>query len=169
MNEIYVSALGSGGSDRVFETEHVDGPFAWLPFCHVYRCMVGLSHNAIVTTSFPTAGLDLCLPRYGFVAFDYNRDIHAIQRKEPNVAPQGLRITLKLHYIACPAWLPRSVVRVYKALHVRYNQGMRRLFLQGQPRGGIWSTVLGHAILSGTVAYTAWYRGCLYLFPWAIS
>ena len=35
MNELYISAIGGDGSDKVFETEHVDGPFFFLPFCNV--------------------------------------------------------------------------------------------------------------------------------------
>lgn len=55
MNEIYVSGPPredeSFNSDHVFFSRHVDGPFGFIPFVSVYRCIVGLDRNMMVSTS----------------------------------------------------------------------------------------------------------------------
>lgn len=49
MNEIYVSSPQreeeAMNSDHVFFARHVDGPFGFIPFVSVYRCIVGLDKN----------------------------------------------------------------------------------------------------------------------------
>lgn len=37
MNEVYIACIGGSGSDRVFETVHIDGPYYGFPFCTVLR------------------------------------------------------------------------------------------------------------------------------------
>ncbi len=52
MNEIYVSGPPreeeTFNSDHVFFSRHVDGPFGFVPFVSVYRCIVGLDRNMMV-------------------------------------------------------------------------------------------------------------------------
>jgi hypothetical protein len=52
MNELYLSIPEGKGSDHIFEKKHVDGPFFFLPYCYVYRCVLGLSYNEKTTTYF---------------------------------------------------------------------------------------------------------------------
>ncbi len=53
MNEIYVSGPpreeSAFNSDHVFYSRHVDGPFGFIPFVSVYRCIVGLDRNMMVS------------------------------------------------------------------------------------------------------------------------
>lgn len=52
MNEIYVSGPSrfneASNSDNVFYTRHVDGPWGFVPFVSVYRCIVGMDNNQMV-------------------------------------------------------------------------------------------------------------------------
>jgi hypothetical protein len=55
MNEIYVSGPSRDdeamNSDHVFFSRHVDGPFGFVPFVSVYRCIVGMDKNLMVIIS----------------------------------------------------------------------------------------------------------------------
>jgi hypothetical protein len=152
MNEIYVTAIGSVGSDRVFETEHLDGPFFFLPFCTVLRCVLALRGNKSIITKFPQANIPIVLHTNEFVAFDYNRDAHFIW-KDPNIDDNNKRILLKLHYLVVPRCMPRHIVNLYKSIHTRYNQFMRRLFLESQKE-----TALSDVVNNGTKMYCLFYK-----------
>lgn len=110
MNEVYVSGpanKGGSGSDAVFATRHTDGPFALLPFCSTYRCILALDSSAVYTTVFPNApGLTTTCRTGDVVCFDYNREIHYIEayarakEEQAGLAPadggDGYRIVLKV-------------------------------------------------------------------------
>lgn len=136
MNELYVSCIGADGSDRVFETPHIDGLFAWLPWCIVYRVVVSIQGNRHVDTVFPLSQHKYTLETGDYVAFDYNRSIHYIVGTNPTT--HGLpidtrkRIVLKLHYLVYPEWLPTWISRVYISIHGNYNAFLRSLFLKSQ-------------------------------------
>lgn len=53
MNEIYVTGPvrldETSNSDQVFYTRHVDGPWGLIPFVSVYRCIVGMDKNMMVS------------------------------------------------------------------------------------------------------------------------
>lgn len=53
MNEIYVSGPSrqdeAMNSDHVFFSRHVDGPWGFVPFVSVYRCLVGMDKNLLVS------------------------------------------------------------------------------------------------------------------------
>ena len=134
MNELYISSIGAGGSDKVFETDHLDGPFFFLPFCKVYRCIACINANSSIYTSFPITGEKYFLQKNEFLAFDYNRDIHSICQ-DSTIIDDSPRILLKLHYIVYPTYLPMFVVNFYIKLHVKYNNFMRFLFIRSQIPG----------------------------------
>jgi len=134
MNELYISSIGAGGSDKVFETDHLDGPFFFLPFCKVYRCIACINANSSIYTSFPITGEKYFLQKNEFLAFDYNRDVHSICQNL-SIKDDGSRILLKLHYIVYPTYLPVFVVHFYKNLHVKYNNFMRYMFIHSQIPG----------------------------------
>jgi hypothetical protein len=148
MNEIYISAIGALGSDRVFETEHLDGPFFFLPFCVVLRCILAVRGNSSICTEFPAANRSVILNSNEFVAFDYNRDVHYICKNE-FVHDNRKRVILKLHYLVTPKFLPRPIARLYKTTNAKYNQLMRYLFLKSQDK----DTTLSRVINGGTVIY----------------
>jgi hypothetical protein len=168
MNEIYVSVIGGGGSDNVFETPHIDGPFYWLPFCKVYRCIFAITPNKLIKTIFITPGekgnnnltsTSYILNENQFLAFDYNRDIHYIEKingeeeeEETKENNNTNRVVLKLHYIIYPTFLPYILVEFYKMIHVYYNTFMRFLFLKSQSKNNKW---LSFIINTCTVYYSA--------------
>lgn len=53
MNEVYVTgpsrAQQNANSDHVFYSRHVDGPYGLVPFVSVYRCIVGMDNNNMVS------------------------------------------------------------------------------------------------------------------------
>ena len=136
MNELYVSCIGADGSDRVFETPHIDGLFAWLPWCIVYRVIVSIQGNRHVDTVFPLSQNKYTLETGDYVAFDYNRSIHYIVGTTPTEPGLPIdtrkRIILKLHYLVYPEWLPVWISRVYLSIHGNYNAFLRGLFLKSQ-------------------------------------
>jgi hypothetical protein len=162
MNELYVSAIGSGGSDRVFETPHIDGVFAWLPGCHVLRCIVALQGNAAVCTSFQFPDETYILTTGSFLAFDYNRDIHYIWKKG-SVEDTSKRVIMKLHYLMAPKGMPALVVDLYRGIHTYYNAGLRRLFLKSQQPETVVGGAISVMINGGTVLYVAVFVGVMWL------
>ena len=162
MNELYVSAIGSGGSDRVFETPHIDGLFAWLPYCHVLRCVVALQGNEAVCTSFKFPEETYVLTTGTFLAFDYNRDIHYIWKKG-SVEDTSKRVIMKLHYLMAPKGMPHMVVNLYRSIHTYYNAGMRRLFLKSQQPETVVGGAISIMINGGTKLYVAIFMGFMWL------
>ena len=107
MNEVYVSGPAKGGSsDTVFTTRHIDGPWALVPFCSTYRCILGLDSSGVYTTVFPNIPDELTCREGDIVCFDYNREIHFIvanpkaKEEQAKLAPEkggdGYRIVLKV-------------------------------------------------------------------------
>uniref|UniRef100_A0A6C0B8S4 Aspartyl/asparaginy/proline hydroxylase domain-containing protein n=1 Tax=viral metagenome TaxID=1070528 RepID=A0A6C0B8S4_9ZZZZ len=153
MNEIYISAIGSNGSDKVFETAHIDGPFFFLPFCTVLRCIVGIQGSSNIVTCFPYINEEHTIMTNDFLAFDYNRHTHLIyeigshQKTNP-------RILLKLHYLIVPRFIPRPIAQVYKQMHIKYNSFMRTTFLASQKK----DSLLAKVVNGGTVFYCWFYN-----------
>jgi hypothetical protein len=162
MNELYVSAIGSGGSDRVFETPHIDGLFAWLPRCHVLRCVVALQGNESVCTSFRFPEETYVLTTGSFLAFDYNRDIHYIWKKG-SVEDTSKRVIMKLHYLVAPKGMPRLVIEWYRDIHTYYNAGLRTLFLKSQHTESLVGGAISVLINGGTKIYVAVFVGVMWL------
>lgn len=107
MNEVYVSGpTKSGSSDTVFTTRHIDGPWALVPFCSTYRCILGLDSSGVYTTVFPNIPDELTCREGDIVCFDYNREIHYIvanpnaKEEQAKLAQEkggdGYRIVLKV-------------------------------------------------------------------------
>lgn len=160
MNEIYISCIGSGGSDKVFETPHIDGIFFLLPFCFVYRCVFAIQGDENIITSFPVKKINYGIKNNHFCAFDYNREIHNIYSENGAVSSGKKRILIKFHYIIAPQFLPYCVINLYKILNSRYNEFMRFLFLRSQGK----QSYLGNVINKGTVFYTDLHIKFIFLF-----
>jgi hypothetical protein len=183
MNELYVSCLGGDGSDRVFETPHIDGLFAWLPWCIVLRSIVAIQGNSDVHTIFPLSNNTYTLETGYYVAFDYNRSLHYICGNDgisSTRVDQSLptpdtraRIILKLHYLVFPQWLPYCVSRAYVWIHGTYNAFLRGLFLKSQFSAEqiatktperIYDKWIAFCIQNGTILYVKVFMLLLYLF-----
>jgi hypothetical protein len=134
MNEIYVTGPDRfedvNNSDNVFYTRHVDGPWGFIPFASVYRCIVGMDKNEMVTTRFPLADVNMNACEGDVLAFDFNREVHYITRDDEKAAvSDDFRVVLKLHYCV----YPRILAPLGWLLHfvnVKYNQLFRALFLK---------------------------------------
>jgi hypothetical protein len=136
MNEVYVSSIGAEGSDRVFETPHVDGIFAsilnvFFPGTAVLRCIIGIQGNNAIDTIFPLSGNRYTLDTGDFVAFDYNRSIHYIQQS-PHTHDGRTRMILKLHYVVFPEYIPVWLGKRIGSIHAAYNACLRGAFLKSQ-------------------------------------
>lgn len=160
MNEVYVSGPAKlGSSDTVFTTRHTDGPWALVPFCSTYRCILGLDSSAVYTTVFPSVPSDITCRTGDLVAFDYNREVHLIvgnpnakaeQAKMPaDLGGDGYRIVLKVRAREssttaawCPGPFALSLHPVSLGPERRERSSERRLpfawkplfpFVQGKP------------------------------------
>jgi hypothetical protein len=133
MNEIYVTGPSRfdqvSNSDNVFYTRHVDGPLGFIPFASVYRCIVGMDQNEMVTTHFPLADISHNACEGDVLAFDFNREVHYISRDESKKdISDDFRVVLKLHYCIYPRIL-WPLGQLLHWLNVKYNQLFRALFL----------------------------------------
>lgn len=133
MNEIYVTGPSRfdqvSNSDNVFYTRHVDGPLGFIPFVSVYRCIVGMDKNEMVTTHFPLSGVDQNACEGDVLAFDFNREVHYITRDDSKQAESDdFRVVLKLHYCLYPR-IMYPLGKLMHFLNVKYNQLFRALFL----------------------------------------
>lgn len=133
MDEIYVAGPDrEESSDRVFYLPHIDGPLAVYPGATLYRCMVALSPNRRIRTSFPLerdgdGDVGIILDEAGAVAFDYHRTPHYISTICDAPAPVP-RINLKLHYVVSSPELA-SWADALSSLSEWYNARARALFL----------------------------------------
>lgn len=101
MDELYVTASSSKGSDLVFETPHIDGPFGLLPFT-LLRCVYAIKgSDAIETIVYPRKGVHdgrhVVLKDTEHIMFDYNRDTHYIVNNNPEKVVD--RQVMKLHFV----------------------------------------------------------------------
>jgi len=158
MNEVYVSNMGAKGSDHVFLQQHIDGPFGFLPFLTLLRCLVVVRGNDRVTTIFSTQKCQNTLRTGQFCWFDYNRDIHYIVKNgDPNELLEDSRICLKVHYAVIPRWLAPFHAR-FGGWNATYNRRARQLFLVSKnPRSAI-GKFLGAVVNIGTFLYPLFNR-----------
>lgn len=135
MNEVYISGPTRSeeefNSDQIFYTKHVDGPYGFIPFASVYRCIVGMDRNYMLTTRFPMNTIidhNACMG--DVLAFDFNREVHYLTRDDSRRAESDdFRVTLKLHYCMYPRVLYPIGWMLYH-LNVKYNISFRALFLK---------------------------------------
>lgn len=157
MNEIYVTGPDRfdevKNSDNVFYTRHVDGPWGFIPFASVYRCIVGMDKNEMITTRFPLADVNCNACEGDVLAFDFNREVHYITRDDEKAAiSDDFRVVLKLHYCV----YPRILAPLGWVLHfanVKYNQLFRALFLKTINPQTLYEHFLAWNVNSQTVAY----------------
>lgn len=155
MNEVYVTGPkrddDAANSDNVFYTRHVDGPFGLLPFVSVYRCIVGMDKNHLITTHFPLAGIGSNACEGDVLAFDFNREVHYITNDESKRdISDKFRVVLKLHYCVYPRVLA-PLGWLMSFLNTRYNEGFRALFLKTINPTNIFEHFLAWHVNTSTV------------------
>lgn len=122
--------LTDNNSDHVFYQRHLDGPLGFIPYVSVYRCIVGMDKNMMVTTHFPIAGVSKNCCEGELIGFDFNREIHYISMDESKRdISDEFRVVLKLHYCVYPRILAPLGWLMHQA-NVRYDQAFRALFLK---------------------------------------
>jgi len=158
MDEVYVSNMGAKGSDHVFLQQHIDGPFGFVPFLTLLRCLVVVRGNDRVTTIFSTQKCKNTLRTGQFCWFDYNRDIHYIVKSgEPSELLEESRICLKVHYAVIPRWLA-PFQELFAGWNATYNRRARQLFLASKNPQSAIGTFLGATVNLGTFLYPLFLR-----------
>jgi hypothetical protein len=97
---------------------HIDGIFAWLPWCHVIRCIVAI--DGITSVEFPLSSNAYIIEPGDYLLYDYNRAIH-ITTSVSSAKP----VLLNLHYIVYPEWFPECVADIYMWIHQLYSVSTR--------------------------------------------
>jgi len=129
MNEVYISSnINRGTSDNIFFFPHIDGPWVVYPFCHVYRCLVGLNDNNEYRTHFPMVPQTIALNKWEMYGFDFNATPHYIDKDETKKNKEQ-RMTLKIHYCVYPKGL-KYYGRLLGLLTTVYDRIARYAFLK---------------------------------------
>lgn len=103
MDELYTTASDAKGSDMVFETAHIDGPFGLLPARFtLLRCVYAIKGSDVIETIvYPRKGVHegrhAVLKDSEHIMFDYNRDTHYIVNNKPDEPVD--RQVMKLHFV----------------------------------------------------------------------
>ena len=153
MNEVYVSSIGSNGSDMVFETPHIDGPFGFVPGTILFRCLVVVQGNSSVSTHFPHDDKVFNLDTRDILMFDYNRDVHYI-RHDGSSSDTRRRVLLKIHY----AVVPRVASSIFARMNSLYNTLARQNFVRTQDPKTIFAKFNSFFINTITKIYVQWFH-----------
>ena len=148
MNELYISApvlASSKGSDNVFVTPHMDGPYGVVPGATLLRCLYMVQGSAHVATVFPMPGPgnNLVLATGDTVCFDYNREVHYIVSVPANETETGgeeanMRVAMKLHVAIAPPPLGLKYATWFGHINAAYNTWARNNFLASQNPDEYW-------------------------------
>ena len=152
MNELYVSCVSSKGSDKVFITKHVDGPYYLFPGCTLVRVLFVIDGNKKIYTIFPEDNKEISLKKCETLGFDYNRDIHYIEKKN-NIDDDKIRIILKIHYAIIPKYMP-FLSMICKSCNERYNEIARDNFNKSKTPDSLIEKFISIIINSSTNVYT---------------
>lgn len=143
MDELYITAKDANGSDLVFETPHIDGPFGFLPF-KLLRCVFAVSGSNAIETCFKDND-DIILKDSEHLMFDYNRDLHYIRKIK---VMENDRIVIKLHFVRKQAFY-----RVFALLNIVWNSFARFIFNKSKNPHTIIENILAYVINSTTYYY----------------
>lgn len=175
MNELYITGEDNEkytNSDRVFYMSHIDGPFGWIPFVSVYRCLIGCSNENTIMTRFVFHNTDTMIQQGDVLGFDFNREIHyikdvRIKRKTTNINEadsksthkyNNRRIVLKTHYCIYPKSM-QFFASLVASLNTLYNSHFRHMFVHTMcPR-----TMIDY-IHSSLVVYSSYMYVCTDIF-----
>lgn len=146
MNELYITAINPKGSDKVFETLHVDGPFAFFPNT-MLRCIYVLKENKNITTVIPCKNYEHSLQTNEYVMFDYNRDLHYI--KYENKEDTNQRSVFKLHFVK-----KKKYYIIFKKLNIYWNTFARFIFVHSKDPTTMTEHILASLINKITKFYS---------------
>lgn len=136
MNEVYLTGKDrtSIHSDKVFFISHIDGPFSFIPYISVFRCLIGCNHNSTIETVFPMIPYKKKIGKGDILGFDFNREIHYIEEAPQNPftlhkEEKDSRVTIKAHYCVYPKDL-KYFAELTSYMNAEYNKSFRKLFLR---------------------------------------
>lgn len=153
MDELYITGTKSDtnvNSDQVFFTTHLDGPFGWVPYMSVYRCLIALNENSCILTHFPMNQHTVQLEYGDVLGFDFNREIHYIESIA--ITNQTERLVAKCHYCIYPKgfhWMGQCMA----TFNARYNQLFRNLFLHTIKPKTLCEKINSRIVLAATTFY----------------
>lgn len=142
MDEVYITAKDATGSDLVFETPHIDGPFGFLPF-KLLRCIFAVSGSNAIETCFTDK--NIILKDDENLMFDYNRDLHYIRKIG---VMENDRIVVKLHFVKKQAFYKAFVL-----LNVLWNSFARFIFNKSKNPQTRSESILAYIINTTTHYY----------------
>jgi len=146
MDEWYKSSLKPLGSDKVFETPHLDGPYGLLPYT-LLRCIYVIHGNKSVCTVVNGRGRVLTDGEH--LMFDYNRDVHYIDRLK-DVHDENDRIVYKIHYVK-----KQFGYKMFAHLNIIWNTYARKAFNKSRIPNTFYEKCISKLINSGTRVYCA--------------
>ena len=112
MDEYYENTMKGSGSDDVFITPHVDGPFKFMNG-KLLRCIYAIKGNQRVVTHIKGQNSKSLKDRE-YVMFDYNRDLHWITNIEGESDIE--RVVLKLHYVTKGDYMLKYVCIIWNTI-----------------------------------------------------
>ena len=162
MNELYITGEDNEkytNSDRVFYMSHIDGPFGWIPFVSVYRCLIGCSNENTIMTRFVLHNTDTIIQQGDVLGLDFNREIHYIKNVEiKRKTTINRRVVLKTHYCIYPKSM-QFFASLVASLNTLYNAHFRNMFVHTiSPR-----TMIDY-IHSSLVVYSSYMYVCTDIF-----
>ena len=146
MDELYKSSLNPVGSDTVFETPHIDCPYGLLPYT-LLRCIYVIHGNSSVCTVVNGRGRVLTDGEH--LMFDYNRDVHYIDRLK-DVHDEMDRTVYKIHYVK-----KQFGYKMFARLNIIWNTYARKAFNKSRIPETFYEKCLSKLINSGTRVYCA--------------
>jgi len=149
MNEVYMTTFEAEGSDQVFETAHVDGPFGFMPNS-LLRCIYVIEPNERVITTIPSKNISKSLKRNEYILFDYNRDLHYIFHTDGD--NDDTRVVLKLHFVKIERFY-----KIFKFMCIYWNYIARYMFLLSQKPNTIFEKTVSILINKITQYYSYFY------------
>lgn len=149
MDEMYTIAKTPSGSDNVFETPHIDGPFGFMPFTLI-RCVYAIKGSPNVETIIhprPGAhdGKRVTLDDGEHLMIDYNRDKHHVVYNGDNIE----RHVVKLHFVK-----EQKLCMVYAMLNTYWNTFARYIFEKSKTPKTFYQRILSNIINKTTVEFS---------------
>lgn len=150
MDELYTIAKNPSGSDNVFETPHIDGPFGFMPFT-LLRCVYAIKGSPHVETIIHPRkgahdGKKVILDDGDHLFIDYNRDKHHISyTSNENIERQ----VVKLHFVK-----NQKLCRVYALMNTYWNSFARYIFEISKNPENIYKRILSTVINKTTVLFS---------------
>jgi hypothetical protein len=106
---------------------HIDGFFAFLPWCTVARCTVMIQGTC--NSMFHLSGTEYFTGRGEYMVHDYNRTIYSVRPGLPICIETIPTIAVTLHFLVVPEGTPQLISSLYSRIHRSYSRWVSKLSL----------------------------------------